>query len=300
MSIDIFGFRALWSPYYFTILVFITLGYFWLVAKYRQRETVNEVLTKRQVIYFLLAMLLLYVVKGSPIDLMSHIMFSAHMTQMAILYLVIPPLFIISLPDWLWRVLIDSKVVKGLFSFFTKPLIALFVFNSLFSFYHLPLVFDLIKSSIVLHAVYTTLLFLAAIFMWFPLVNRIPERESLSGVKKVAYIFVSGILMTPACALIIFANAPIYSTFTNPESWANAMRLCVPASTLSGLHLSGPEVFSGLPALEDQQLGGVLMKVIQEIVLGYVLGVVFFEWYKKENSEGNAIDSIPPEWKTVE
>ena len=78
------------------------------------------------------------------------------------------------------------------------------------------------------------------------------------------------------------------------------MRLCVPASTLSGLHLSGPEVFSGLPAIEDQQLGGVLMKVIQEIVLGYVLGVIFFAWYKKENGGENAIDPVPPEWKTVD
>ena len=250
--------------------------------------------------YFLLAMILLYVVKGSPIDLMSHIMFSAHMTQMAILYLVIPPLFIISIPDWLWREMVAGRSRQVIFSFFTKPLIALLVFNILFSFYHLPQVFDFIKSNMVLHAGYTTFLFISAIFMWFPLVSHLPEREGLSGVKKVAYIFVSGILLTPACALIIFASSPIYGTFTNPESWANAMRLCVPSSTLSGLNLSGPEVFSGIPPLEDQQLGGVLMKIIQEIVLGYVLGVTFFAWYKKENGGNNAIDPIPTEWKTVD
>ena len=136
--------------------------------------------------------------------------------------------------------------------------------------------------------------------MWFPLVNQFPEWESLNGVKKVAYIFASGILLTPACALIIFANSPMYSTYTNPESWANAMRLCVPTDTLSSLNLSGPEVFSGMPALEDQQLGGVLMKVIQEIVLGYVLGVAFFAWYRKENSGDNSIDPIPTDLKTVE
>jgi putative membrane protein len=304
MSIDIFGFRALWSPYYLTSLVVVTIGYFWFIEAYRQKRLHNFALTKRQVCYFLLAMFLLYIVKGSPIDLMSHIMFSAHMTQMAILYLVIPPLFIISLPDWLWRTLINGSgflnVRQAVFSFFTKPLIALLLFNILFSLYHLPLVFDFIKSNIVLHAAYTTLLFITAMFMWFPLVNQLPERESLSGVKKIAYIFGSGVLLTPACALIIFANAPIYSTFTNPDSWANAMRVCVPASTLSGLSLSGPEVFSGMPALDDQQLGGVLMKVIQEIVLGYMLGVTFFAWFKKENSEENAIDSITPEWKSVD
>ena len=300
MSISIFGFRALWSPYYLKILIIFTIGYFWLVSRYRERKHEGFVLTKRQVFYFLLAMFLLYVVKGSPIDLLSHIMFSAHMTQMAILYLVIPPLFIISIPEGIWRVILAGKSRQVIFSFFTKPLIALLFFNILFSLYHLPLVFDYIKSSMILHAGYTVLLFVTAVFMWFPLVNQIPEKDSLSGVKKVAYIFGSGILMTPACALIIFASSPIYSTFTNPESWANAMRLCVPASTLSGLHLSGPEVFSGLPAIEDQQLGGVLMKIIQEIVLGYVLGVIFFAWFKKENGGENAIDPVPTEWKTVD
>ena len=108
MSIDIFGFRALWSPYYLTCLVIVTISYFWFVAKYRQKRSQGFVLSKRQVFYFLLAMFLLYIVKGSPIDLMSHIMFSAHMTQMAI-YLVIPPLFIISIPDGLWRVWIMEK-----------------------------------------------------------------------------------------------------------------------------------------------------------------------------------------------
>lgn len=299
MSISIFGFRALWSPYYLIIIVLCTIGYFWLVKKL-QRKSESFVMTKRQVFYFILAMFLLYVVKGSPIDLLSHIMFSAHMTQMAILYLVIPPLFIIGIPEWFWREMLDGRWRQVLFTFFTKPLIALLLFNMLFSFYHLPLVFDYIKSSVGLHAGYTILLFITAVFMWFPLVNQVPERESLSGVKKVAYIFVSGMLMTPACALIIFASSPIYSTYTNPDSWASAMRLCVPSTTLSSLHLSGPEVFSGLPPLEDQQLGGVLMKVIQEIVLGCVLGVTFFDWYKKENGGENAIDPISTEWKTVD
>ncbi|MFJ8266245.1 cytochrome c oxidase assembly factor CtaG [Peribacillus asahii] len=297
MSIDIFGFRALWSPYYLMVLICITIGYFLFVTKYRHRVVGNTRLTNRQVVYFLLAMLLLYVVKGSPVDLMSHIMFSAHMTQMAILYLVIPPLFIIAIPNWIWRMWVDRKESKVIFSFFTKPLIALLVFNSFFSVYHLPLIFDVVKTNIWLHAAYTMVLFITAVMMWFPLVNKLPERQSLSGVKKIAYIFGSGILMTPACALIIFANAPMYSTFSNPELWANAMRLCVPSSMLAGLNLSGPEMFSGLPALQDQQLGGILMKIIQEIVLGYVLGVIFFAWAKKENDGGTKIDPLPSDYR---
>ena len=67
MSIDIFGFRALWSPYYFAALVLITVGYFWLVTKYRGRFTGSSSLSvKQQVTYFLLAMFLALYGKGVP------------------------------------------------------------------------------------------------------------------------------------------------------------------------------------------------------------------------------------------
>jgi putative membrane protein len=39
--------------------------------------------------------------------------------------------------------------------------------------------------------------------------------------------------------------------------------------------------------LEDQQLGGVIMKIIQEIIYGCVLGYVFFEWYRKDQAESD-------------
>ena len=48
-----------------------------------------------------------------------------------------------------------------------------------------------------------------------------------------------------------------------------AMALCVPASTLSGLAglgISGPEMFTNMSPLYDQQLGGILMKIGQEFI----------------------------------
>ncbi len=42
-------------------------------------------------------------------------MFSAHMTQMAIVYLVIPPLFILGIPPWLARSVIYIKEGLNLF-----------------------------------------------------------------------------------------------------------------------------------------------------------------------------------------
>ena len=73
----------------------------------------------------------------------------------------------------------------------------------------------------------------------------------------------------------MFSGAPMYATYTDPAA-CEAMKLCVPLDLLEEIPLSGPEMFNTLPPLEDQQLGAVLMKIIQEAVYGTYLAVIFF------------------------
>ncbi|MGG3736423.1 cytochrome c oxidase assembly factor CtaG [Aeribacillus pallidus] len=290
MPLKIFGFEALWSPFFFVAILFMTTVYFLVTVKWRHDFQNNEPLKKKEGVFFVIAMILLYVIKGSPVDLMGHILFSVHMVQMAVLYLLIPPLLIVGIPSWLWQFIIKQPVVKQIFQFGTKPLIALILFNGMFSFYHMPMIFDVIKTDETLHGIYTFVLFIFAIFMWWPLVNKLPGENRLHGLKKVGYIFADGVLLTPACALIIFAESPMYATYYDASVWLQALTLCVPIDTLAGLNLSGPELFTDMPPIEDQQLGGVLMKIIQEIVYGVVLAQIFFEWYRKEQVESDSIN----------
>ncbi|MDF0725320.1 cytochrome c oxidase assembly factor CtaG [Cytobacillus sp. S13-E01] len=285
MSISIFGFQALWSPYFFFFVSVITAVYFLLIGPFRNRFKNSEPATLKQKLLFLISMILLYLFKGGPLDLLGHLMFSAHMTQMAVVYLVIPPLLILGTPAWLLRLVVNQPIIRPLMKFFTKPLIAIFVFNGLFSLYHMPLIFDVVKTDMFLHALTTIVIFLAAFIMWWPLVNPLEEWQTLSGIKKIGYIFANGILLTPACALIIFAETPLYATYTDPQAWANALQLCVPAGTLSSLDLIGPQMFNSMPLLEDQRTGGVIMKIIQEIVYGAILSYVFFQWVRKEREQ---------------
>lgn len=288
MSLDIFGFRALWSPYFFAAVTFLTIAYFLITVKWRGLFKASEPLKRKQGVLFITAMVLLYIIKGSPIDLMGHIVFYAHMIQMALLNLLIPPILILAVPEWLWKKLLSVTLVNRIFSLFTKPLIALILFNGTFSFYHMPIVFDSVKTNFWLHALFTTVLFMFAFFMWWPLINKLEEQSSISGLKKVAYVFASGALMTPACALIIFNDQPMYATYSDPALWLEAMALCVPSSTLAGLSqmgINGPEMFASISLLHDQQLGGVLMKVCQELIYAVILARVFYEWYRKDEEE---------------
>ncbi|WP_246940317.1 cytochrome c oxidase assembly factor CtaG [Bacillus pinisoli] len=279
MDISIFGFRALWSPVFLAFTIIVIGIYFYIIRKEGYQ------VSKKQQFFFLSSMILLYLMKGGPFDLLGHLMFSAHMTAMAIVYLAVPPLMLLGLPENLLREFINIKAIRPLYAFFTKPLIALLLFNGLFSIYHIPLVFDVVKTDMVLHSITTSILLVGAFLMWWPVVNPLPEEESLTPIKKIGYIFADGVLLTPACALIIFASVPLYSTYTDPTLWLTALELCVPADMLSSLSISTPELFNWFPLVEDQQLGGVIMKVVQEIVYGSILGYIFFNWAKKEREK---------------
>ncbi len=110
---------------------------------------------------------------------------------------------------------------------------------------------------------------------------------------KIGYIFANSVLITPACALIIFAPEPLYATYTQGGAWMQAMSLCVPGNVLQGLApgLTGPEMFTPISTLEDQQLGGIIMKIMQEFTYGAILAVVIFSWFR---GESNKIDPLPP------
>ncbi|MFJ6207890.1 cytochrome c oxidase assembly factor CtaG [Lysinibacillus sp. NPDC092081] len=289
MPLSIFGFQALWSPYLIGVLVFITVIYFLVTTKWRKDFKVSEPLKKGEAIYFVLAMVTIYIIKGSPVDLMAHIMFTMHMVQMAILLLLVPIFLIKGIPWWVWKVAIEAPVVKSLFKVLTLPVVAVFVFTGLFSFYHLPAVFDYIKLNETLHGTYTFVLFVSAVLMYWPLIQEIPNRPQMKPLHKLGYIIANAVLITPACALIIFASDAMYETYTNGDAWLKAMELCVPASTLSSLSLSGPELFTNMDPVADQQLGGVLMKILQELIFGVLLGAIFLNWYRSEQKDPDKI-----------
>lgn len=292
MPLSIFGFRALWSPWFFLIIVGLVALYFLLTVVWRHRFQNTEPVTRKEVIYFSLSMIFLYIIKGSPVDLLGHILFSIHMTQMALLLLIVAPFLIMGIPNWMWSKLFQVKVIDFFFRLFTKPIISLMVFSLLFSFYHYPIILDTIKLNFLLHAGFTITIFIAAIFLWWPLVNTLESHVKIHGLKKIGYVILSAILITPACTLIIFADVPVYETYYSGEAWLKAMALCVPAGTLaglSGLGVSGPEVFTNMDIVYDQQLGGILMKVTQEMIYVVVIGKIFFTWAKEERENAEEI-----------
>jgi putative membrane protein len=208
-------------------------------------------------------LLTVFIAYGTPIEDLGHdYLFSAHMLSMGLIYLVMPPLLIIGVPVWVYRRVLELPVIRSIFKFLTHPLIAILLFNIFFSMYHVPGIFNFMSNHMVLHLCYHYLLILFSVFMWWPIVCPVSEIDYLSELQKMGYIFANGVLLTPACALIIFGDTPMYTIYEH-----------------------APRIFDVFPVIVDQQFGGIEMKIMQEIVYGCALGYVFVKWMKKQKNQ---------------
>ncbi|CAG7649976.1 cytochrome c oxidase assembly protein [Paenibacillus allorhizosphaerae] len=256
-------FTQLWSPGLLLLLVVVGVLYTFAVGRWRDRFPESEPVLLKKKLYFWTGLALWYIAEGTPVAFYGmHYLFSVHMFQQSILYLIMPPFFLVGLPGWLLRAGLKSEGSKRVMRALTHPLFALFFFNFIFSMYHIPMVMDWLMARELMLWLYKAVFLFAAFQMWFLIFCPLPEYNRLSDLKKIGYIFVNGILLTPACALIIFASHPMYE-----------------------MYASVSEQYLLLPMLDDQQLGGVIMKIVQEIVYGVALAFCFYRWYNRERQK---------------
>ncbi|CAG7629580.1 hypothetical protein PAESOLCIP111_03117 [Paenibacillus solanacearum] len=266
--VDMYGFRTVFNPELGLIVLIAALVYW----KYKGEEV-----SRRGIVCFMSGLLVLYFALGGPLNLLGHFWFSLHMLQQSFLYLVVPPLLFAGLPGRFYDAVQRYSVSRAIMGFIGHPIIALFLFNGAFSFYHIPFLFEAAKSDYTFHTVLHALLFAAAFGLWWPVFSPVGKKP-LSSIQKIGYIFLNGLMLTPACALIIFAREPLYGIYTG-----DVRLLCLPFYSVTA---SKPAFDIGwLTQLADQQLGGVVMKIMQEIAYGTVLGHVFFRWYRKERAD---------------
>ncbi|MGA4720388.1 cytochrome c oxidase assembly protein [Fictibacillus nanhaiensis] len=264
ISLSDYNWYELFPPSIYVIAIILAFVYFRFVARDKQGK---KLATKWQQTSMIASLLLMIIIKGTPVQVLGHnYLFSVHMVQMAVLYLMIAPLMILAIPEVKWKNWLSKKtILTRIFHFLTKPLLALLIFNAVFSLYHIPLVFDAAVSNPIIHYGYHALLLITAYTMWWPVLCPVKELDTLSDIKKIGYVFANGVLMTPACALIMFADFQLYETYRNV-----------------------PQLFETMTPKEDQHVGGVTMKIFQEVIYAFVLGLIFTRWVKKERLRDKA------------
>ncbi|MBM7097878.1 cytochrome c oxidase assembly factor CtaG [Bacillus sp. H-16] len=277
---------SIWTPELIVVLLVFSALYFWVTGPLRHKFEGAEPVSTRRKVYFHIGLIAVYFGFGGPLYVLGHMMLSMHMLSMAIVYLIAPPFILLGIPSWVFKPVAKIKAVQRIFRVFGNPIIGLLLFNAMFSIYHLPFTFDRLLTNEGAHNIYQLGMLFAAGVMWWHLVPRIQTRYELSELKKIGYMFGNGVLITPACALIIFAGAPLYETYTDASTWATAMAFCLPAGTDIPYELfAGSSALPPLRPLHDQQLGGAIMKVVQELVYGVAIGTIFKQWMNRDKTD---------------
>jgi putative membrane protein len=201
---------------------------------------------KRNTALFALGWLTLALALVSPLAAMTEGLFSAHMIQHELLMVVAAPLLVLGRPlaMWTWALpahwrALPARAVKRrafahLWNALTTPLAATAIHAAAIWTWHVPRVFELSEASIIAHALQHIAFLFSAVLFWWALLR--PARTGRIG-AALACLFVT-MLHTSALGVLL--------TFSG-EVW-------YPASTARALHW-------GLTALEDQQLGGLIMWV---------------------------------------
>lgn len=211
------------------------------------------------VAWFTAGMLVIYVSLTSSLhDLAEQFLFSAHMVQHLLLILVAPPMLLAGMPDWLMRPLLRKPKVLSFARYITRPLAAFIIFNFVLGLWHLPVMYDATLQSRTPHVIEHFLFIATAILMWWPVLGRIPELPRATHPIQTLYLFGMSLPMGMIGAAITFSPNILYEWYASvPRVW-------------------------GLSVIQDQQLGGLIMKIPGGLAFLIIMGVVFFAWFSRD------------------
>jgi putative membrane protein len=211
---------------------------------------------------FTAGVLLMLVALAPPLDdLSDHYLFSAHMLQHLLIVLGAAPLLLAGTPGWLLEDVLRRTRLLGPVRRARHPLLAFGLFNVVFSVAHVPLIYEVALANEPLHALEHLVFLATAAVMWLPILSPLPRlvpRYPAPG--QVLYLFLQTLPSGLVGALLAGSSVAFYPTY------ALAPRI------------------SPLSAVEDQQLGGLLMWVGTGLYFLIASGVVFFLWAGREEA----------------
>ncbi len=239
-----------------------TLLYLYTVGPLRRRFHLADRVERQQVACFLLAMLIIFVSLQGPLhELSDYYSFSAHMLQHILVTLIMPPLLLKGIPEWLLRPLLARSSVLRVGRFLTSPFVAFAPFNVVFALWHAPGLYQLALGNPTVHALEHMLFMATAILTWWPVFSPTPLLPRLSEPAQMLYLFAQSIIPTILGAIITFADIQLYPFYA-----------------------AAPRVI-GLSPIDDQQGAGLLMWLGGAAIVLFVLTLRFFSWMERDDDE---------------
>ncbi len=257
------------EPLLLISLLFVGWLYALGIGPFRNRIELEADFPIKDAILFYAGLIIVYLAVGSPLDQIGEqFLFSAHMVQHILLIYVSPVLFILGTPTWLIDWLLQLESVRKPIRVLTYPVCGGLLFLFIFTLWHVPALYEAALHDKRIHVLEHWTIFLPSILMLWPYLTtskRIPR--SSYGIQIIG-IFLLMVGQLPVFAFLTLAGKALYPTYV----WA-------------------PRIID-LDPLNDQILGGIIMKVINMIFSLTVLGISFYCWARSEEQDDTTVAEI--------
>jgi putative membrane protein len=240
----------------------------------------TPVISRSQLAWLGLGVALLWFASDWPMhDIAEEYLFSVHMTQHMLLTFAVAPVFLLATPEWLARLVLGQGRVKRAFYTIARPVPAAVAFSGLQLLTHWPGVVNTSVENALVHYVVHAALVSSALLLWIPVCGPLPELR-ISYPAQMLYLFVVSIVPTVPAAWLTFAEGSVYSAYDIPQR------------------------LGGISVTTDQQVAGLIMKLVAGGFLWLIITIRFFQWASKFSDTDKAVDQAGPPhdltWADVE
>lgn len=210
--------------------------------------------TRAQKRWFTFGILLLWAAADWPVhDIGEQYLYLVHMLQHIVLTLVVPPVMLLATPEWLARLVLGNGRANTIVRRMARPVPAGIAFNALALLSHWQVIVNNASTNGLFHYGVHTALVTIAILFWIPVCGPFPELRIVPPAQMI-YLFVASIVPTVPGAWLTFADGAVYSAYDIPARlW-------------------------GISVTSDQQVAGLLMKLVGGGYLWALITVIFFRW----------------------
>ena len=235
------------------------------VRRFREarRESGGRGATWLHALAFSGCMIALLAALVTPIDgLGEDYLFSAHMLQHVLLGDIAPLLLLLSLSRVILRPVTRRLLrLERALGPLASPITAIVIWLGTMYLWHIPALYDAAIQHPLVHALEHLSFFAAGIALWWPLVQPIPMRHGLTGLRPLAYIAGAKGGLAALGLVLAWSSTAFYPFYEDaPRIW-------------------------GLTAVEDQNVAGVIMMVEQSLTLVMVLVWVFVRMLARSEEE---------------
>jgi putative membrane protein len=254
---------ASWSidPFLWVALA-AAAGWYASMLRRARRVTGKPVGAGHWVFYFS-GLAALLVALGSPIDpIGDDRLLLAHMLQHVLLADIAPPLLILGIrapvlplgmPKSVLRRVARRGTLGRVWGVATNPWVAIPAWTAATLVWAIPAVFDFATQHPVVHDLEHATLFYTGIALWWLIIAPLPSERREPGMIRLGYLGLSRLASAAVCLPLTFLGHTMYP-----------------------LYASAPRSY-GVSALTDQRLAGASMCLIEFLVFGIAVAVVFLD-----------------------